>query len=298
MNSPAADTATRTLATFVAECEVPEVARSAGGATVRRSLRAAVRGGGDAVVTSAVRSCRVLGLDGDLAVPGRSERLAPYAAALVAGAAAAAGRQGDDGPAFVVATAALVCGARYGATGSDLLSAVAVGTEVAVRLGAALGPAHEAVGWDTACTLGVVGAAVASGRLAGLPADRMVHAIAYGATQAAGLRVQAGTSAGVLQAGKAAADGVEAAHVVAFGTTGPVAPLEGRRGMGALMSDGLDAGRLIGELGSTWVHVVDAGEVPEGDPGVRRGDPPGLAGLLADLEGLGSVDRLCRAAAG
>ena len=73
----------------------------------------------------------------------------------------------------------------------------------------------------------------------------------------AGLLAQAGTAALHLQRGKAAADGVEAAHLAAQDVTGPLAPLEGRRGMAALMADGLSNGEIAAELvlGETTVKT-------------------------------------------
>ena len=64
-----------------------------------------------------------------------------------------------------------------GLTGAKLLDAFLIGMEVACRLGVAIGHGHYARGWHITGTCGVVGAAVATGRLLGLDTVKMAHAI-------------------------------------------------------------------------------------------------------------------------
>lgn len=137
-----------------------------------------------------------------------------------------------------------VCAAAAAlAEGERAATAVAIGTEVADRVAAVLGPTHTAAGWDVRATAGVVGAGAAAGWLCGLDDDALRAAIGLCATQAAGTTAAAGTDAEALQLGKAAANAVEAALLGQCGFTSAAEPLEGRRGMFALMSTGSDLGR-------------------------------------------------------
>jgi 2-methylcitrate dehydratase PrpD len=124
-------------------------------------------------------------------------------------------------------------------------AATAVGYRVAELVAAALGSGHVAIGWSVAATAGTIGAAAAAGRLLGLDSVALRNMLGLAATQAAGLVAATGTDAGPLQLGKAAANAVEAALLAAGGFTSAAQPLEGRRGMVAVMTAaslvGLDA---------------------------------------------------------
>nr|EJJ01680.1 mmgE/PrpD family domain protein [Rhodococcus sp. JVH1] len=117
------------------------------------------------------------------------------------------------------------------------VTAIALGRGVAELVAAALGDKHAAEGWDMRATAGTVGAVAATGRLCGLDSDQLRNAIGLAATQAAGLLAAAGTDAEAIQVGKAAANAVEAALLAECGFTSSAAPLEGRRGLLALMTD-------------------------------------------------------------
>ncbi len=78
-------------------------------------------------------------------------------------------------------------------TGREALATFAVGFEVETRVAHAAGQTHDDAGWHVTGTSGHVGAAAAAARTMGLGAEQLEHAIAAGATQAAGLRVMAGS---------------------------------------------------------------------------------------------------------
>src|SRR5439155_26019714 len=103
--------------------------------------------------------------------------------------------------------------------GRDLLATHAVAYEVGARASLALYPDRYDAGWHMTGTTGTLGAAVAAGRLLGLDASRLGHALGLAATQAAGHREQFGAMAKSLHAGKAASNGVLAALLAARGYT-------------------------------------------------------------------------------
>jgi 2-methylcitrate dehydratase PrpD len=76
--------------------------------------------------------------------------------------------------------------------------------------------------------------------------------LSVASTQAAGHTKQLGSHTKSLHAGKAAADGVEAALLAQNGFTGPSQPIEGRRGMAALMAPSPNLGQAVDHLGSVW----------------------------------------------
>ncbi|WP_051342763.1 MmgE/PrpD family protein [Pseudonocardia spinosispora] len=128
-------------------------------------------------------------------------------------------------------------------------TAVALGYQVAAGTAAALGAGHSTAGWCVHSTAGAIGAVAAAGRLLGLEAPSLRAAFGICATQAAGITSAAGTPAGSVQLGKAAANAVEAALLARDGFTSSAQPLEGRRGMFALMSPAPDETALLAAIG-------------------------------------------------
>jgi 2-methylcitrate dehydratase PrpD len=128
-------------------------------------------------------------------------------------------------PGSGVVPAALAMAQREKASGQDLLRAVALGYDIAVRLSLSLGAADfDAAGRDThgfGCTFGA--AAVASS-LARLNAEQVRHVLAYAAQQASGVSNFAQDFEHVQKAFQYAAmparNGVTAALVVTTGWTG------------------------------------------------------------------------------
>ena len=146
-------------------------------------------------------------------------------------------------PSVGVAPAALAVGEETGATASAVRDAFLIGAEASVRAGMALGRAHYLAGFHQTATAGAFGATVAAGRLYGLDATRMRHALGLVSTRASGLKSQFGTMGKPYNAGIAAANGVEAAALAARGFTscddgfgGPQGFVETHHGEGDLMA--------------------------------------------------------------
>jgi 2-methylcitrate dehydratase PrpD len=108
--------------------------------------------------------------------------------------------------------------------------------------------------WNVATVSGIIAAVGAAARVGGLDVGRARHAFGIAATQAAGTGVTTGTPAGALASGKAASDAVEAVALAGAGFTGPAAPIEGRRGLAALIAERVVDDALVTGLGARWEH--------------------------------------------
>jgi len=146
---------------------------------------------------------------------------------------------------FAMSEIATVSGARA-------LTAFVLGFEAETRVAQASGPAHYEAGWHVTGTSGHVGAAAAAAHAAGLDPTATLHAIGAGATQAAGLRVMAGSDLKSLHPAKAAQDGVVSALLARAGLTASTQPLEGSYGYLEVMSSAAEPERLTADLGQTW----------------------------------------------
>ena len=148
--------------------------------------------------------------------------------------------------------AALAVAERVGADGRSALAASVLGMEITCRIGMAVHPAHYNEGWHITGTCGVFGAAAASGRLLGMDADRMAHALGVAGAQASGLRVSFGSMTKPLHPGRSAQSGVLAALLASRGFTSTTEILEGRRGFAEVYSAESDLGRATDRLGDHW----------------------------------------------
>jgi 2-methylcitrate dehydratase PrpD len=147
---------------------------------------------------------------------------------------------------------AFAIGEEAGKSGRDLLTSVALGIEVCCRMCNAVYPWHYDLGWHITGTMGVFGAAVASGKIAGLDTDGLVAAMGIAGTQAAGVREAFGTMTKPMHAGRAAQAGVVATLLARGGFTAATTILEGRRGVAQVMSSDRDLSRATAGLGQDW----------------------------------------------
>jgi 2-methylcitrate dehydratase PrpD len=135
----------------------------------------------------------------------------------------------------------VVCAAATALADDDYSPAVPVAVAAGVRAAALvesrLIAATDPAGWSVPTVSAVIGAGVAAGLMLRLPSAGLRHTLGICATQAAGLHAAAGTDAGPLQAGKAAFNAVEAAHLARLGFTSSGDALDGRRALFALFAD-------------------------------------------------------------
>jgi len=281
------------LATFAATLtygELPTAMVNIAVEAIAEVLRGAAGGWEDEALQQLFDVVAPLNSVPEATVVGRRTHLgAGYAALLNAAAAQAAGELGarsvERQVADVVAAAAIAVAEFSTAEPADLLVGIVAGLETAARISLALGSSHTERGWRVAGTAGRVGAAVAASRTLRRSPEDHLAAIAFAATQAAGFAIGSGVSVPALVAGRAANDGVESAVVAAVGLIGDPLPLEGRRGLLALVSDGADATELAREIGVAW-----RAKLASPNDGVQRDDALfGAALHLSDSGDLAAV---------
>src|SRR5712671_3225367 len=151
-----------------------------------------------------------------------------------------------------VLAALLALAERTPVSGAELMLAYAVGFEAGVRSGRTA-PGHHRGGWHLTGTLGSIAAGGACGRLIGLDAQRLTHAIGIAATQAGGMQQNRGTMCKSFHAGKAAANGVLAALLAERGFDSSQEIIEGKRGFARIYSDVATPEQLTQGLGDGWL---------------------------------------------
>lgn len=160
-------------------------------------------------------------------------------------------------PAAPVIPVALAMAEREGASGRELLTAIVVGYEVAIRVGEAMGPSHYQF-WHTTGTCGTFGAAAAAGKILGLSKPELAMALGCAGTQAAGLWefLVDGAMSKQLHPAKAAADGLLAALLAEQGFTAASRIFEGEKGFCRAMAKESDLGRLTQGLGTAPLRIL------------------------------------------
>ena len=164
-------------------------------------------------------------------------------------------------PSSSVVPAALAVAELTGASGSELLAAVAVGDEIAVRLGmASYDPEIKNSiffenGLHATSIIGTLASAAAAAMLLGLSDEDVSHAIGIAASMGAGILEANRTGGSVkrIHCGWAAHSGITAAMFARGGLTGPPTVLEGRFGFFRAYSDGrFEADAILDRLGTVW----------------------------------------------
>jgi 2-methylcitrate dehydratase PrpD len=185
----------------------------------------------EAVVTS-VRGA------GDVPVPGRARRADLLDAAFLGGTAAH-GIELDDGYRHgsahcgcVVVPAVLATAYQRRAGGAAVIEAIVAGYETNIALARACHPDLRQRGFHPTSAVGPFGAAMATAKLRGLPAERFGDALGIAASSAAGLFafVNGGADIKRLHAGHAAREGLQAALLAEQGVEGPPGVIEARDG--------------------------------------------------------------------
>jgi 2-methylcitrate dehydratase PrpD len=164
-------------------------------------------------------------------------------------------------PSATVVPACLAAGQMVGASGHEVVVAIAVGLEICVRLGMA-GYDEKARnsryfdrGQHATSICGASGAAASVASLLGLGVDGVAHAMGVAVSMAGGV-IEANRTGGTVKrihCGWGAHAAISAAQLVHFGITGPPTVLEGRFGFFRAYLDGeYDAHAVTDGLGETW----------------------------------------------
>ena len=237
---------------------LPPVAIEAANRSMTDWLGTAIRGAAEPLA-GALHA--VIGAAGGLpqaTVVGRGPRTSALYASLANGAQSHALDFDDTHlPSIVhgaapVAPVVLALGEWRHLSGAQALTAFIAGFEVETRLGRVLGRSLADRGWHVTGLLGHFGAAAAAGKLLGLDAAQLAHALGIAGTQAAGLEQSFGTMSKPLHPGKAAMNGLLAALLAREGFTGATAMLDGPTGLGATFLGIADLGAAVEDLGKRF----------------------------------------------
>src|SRR5690606_12737105 len=191
-------------------------------------------------------------------VIGTGRRAGAFDAALLNGTAGT-GLELDEGnlfanaghPGIQVVPAALALAQELGASGAALEVAVALGYEICARI---YGAAEPRVSLHPHGTFGVIGAAVAAGKLKSFDAEQMLHLINCAATMGMATSRNAiieGATVRNIFTGHSGYMGLMAAQLVECGFTGEadgVYQIYGR-----LLSESFDRDQVVEGLGSDWL---------------------------------------------
>ncbi|HEY3109421.1 MAG TPA: MmgE/PrpD family protein [Chloroflexota bacterium] len=163
------------------------------------------------------------------------------------------------GPAAVVPSAIAV-GERVGASGAELLAAIALGLDVGARTSLAIGPrALYRRGLHPSCIAGAFGVAAAAAHLLRLEPARLRIALGLAGTQASGLlawETDPSEHSRPFNPGIAARNGVTAALLASQGFGGPPDIYQGKFGAFGAWSDQPEPELLIERLGRRW-HALE-----------------------------------------
>ena len=127
-------------------------------------------------------------------------------------------------------------------TGPELCEAHAIGTEVMIRMGQAIGFRHYELGFHSTATMGVFGATAAVARLLRLDLAETSAALAIAASLACGLRLNFGSMVKPIHVGIAAANALRAVALARAGVEASRAELFGPGGVFEALSGGTQIG--------------------------------------------------------
>ena len=141
-------------------------------------------------------------------------------------------------------------------SGKGFLTAFLAGFEVECKIAEAIRPDHYKKGFHTSGTVGTFGAAMAAGKLLGLSASPLCHALGTSASMASGIRANFGTMMKPVHVGRAAFNGVCAALWAADGFEACPEGLDGPWGFFQVTGGGFDPEKIAGSFGKP--HTIMA----------------------------------------
>jgi 2-methylcitrate dehydratase PrpD len=193
---------------------------------------------------------------GNIAVPGRARRADLLDAAFLGGTAAHGielddgYRQGSVHPGCTVVPTLLALTQDRRTSGKALIEALVAGYETVTAIGRACHPELRQRGFHPTGAVAVLGAAMAAGKLRGLPREGLANALGIAASSAAGLFafVNGGADIKRLHAGHAAREGLQAALLAEQSVEGPPRIIEARDGFLQTLAFGRGASPRVIEL--------------------------------------------------
>ncbi|MCE9661026.1 MAG: MmgE/PrpD family protein [Burkholderiales bacterium] len=195
-----------------------------------------------------------------VSLPWTPERYRPDDACLLLGTAAHVLDYDDVSmiavchPSVPIFTALYVLAQQTALTGAQFIDAFAIGTEILIRSGEAMGFRHYDLGFHATATLGTLGATAACARTLNLSPVQTNHALAIAASMSSGVRENFGTMVKSLHVGIAAGSGLRAARLAQAGVEGADDVLNGRG----------------------WLHAFSGGQSEQWPKAVVLGTPYAL----------------------
>lgn len=251
---------TRTLAKYIVDSKIdsiPDAIKHEAARALLNWCACAVGGARHETVDNALAAVKAFSGSPQASVLGRKEKLDILNAALLNGISSHVLDFDDTHveaihPSAPVWPALLALAEWKGVSGSDLIHAYILGVEVECRIGLSVVPEHYAIGWHITGTVGVFGAAAASGKILGLNEQQMTWALGIAATQSSGLREMFGSMCKCLHPGRAAQNGLQAAFLAINNFTSSDKAIEAQRGFGHVMSTKFNPEMITNNLGMTY----------------------------------------------
>jgi 2-methylcitrate dehydratase PrpD len=182
-----------------------------------------------------------------------------------------------------VATSAVAVGELAASSGADVLAAIVLGYEAAGRVGEACSPglARRGIHPVVLCTFG---AAAAAARVLRLDGEQTGNALALAATSASGLLASTDGWTREYQAGRAVADGTDAALAAAAGYRASAELVDGPGGALFTLAGECDPAALARDLGADWDIETELGIK------MRPGGYPFAAAVEAAIDAAARAD--------
>lgn len=258
------------------------------------------------------RAAGLWGPDSGATVLGTGQRLPAESAALINGSLAQALEMDDKHgsslarPGSTVIPAALAVAECRDRSVGQLLTSVAAGYEVMIRLGFVAGKRFLARGYHTSSLIGGFGAVAAIGNLEQLTPEEITDALGIAGTFASGIQesTRTGSTSKVLHGGWGAHAGILATDLARSGITGPDSVFEGPFGFFnthlAPIEGALDWQTAAAGLGTRW-YLPDTAIKPYPCCQLLHAFIVGIKELLIDLARanvtVADIDRItCRLA--
>jgi len=258
---------TRTLARYVVNArlgDLPTPVREHAVRTFLNWLGCAVGSCRHEAVDIAIKAMSPFLGPAQASVLGRTERVDVINAALLNGISSHVFDFDDTHlktvihPAGPVASAIFALAEYRPVNGAEFVHALALGVEVECRIGNAVYPDHYQVGWHITGSVGVFGAAAATGKLLGLDEQQMVWALGIASSQPVGMREQFGSMTKSFHPGRAAQNGLTAALLAAQGYTSSEQGIEAKRGWANVTSTKQDYNEIIEGLGERYESALNS----------------------------------------
>jgi 2-methylcitrate dehydratase PrpD len=257
----AATDVTRILAKYVVAGrpdDIPAPVRKEAARTLLNWVGCAIGGSRNEAVDIAVSALSPFFGPAQASLLGRKERMDIHHAALINGISSHVLDFDDTHlrtiihPAGPVVSAILALSEYQPVRGIDFLNALVLGVETECRIGNAVYPAHYDAGWHITGTVGVFGAAAATGKLLGLSEQQMVWALGIAAVQPVGLREMFGTMTKSFHPGRAAQNGLTAAFLASRNFTSSDHGIEAKSGWANVLSPQRNYAEITEKLGQTY----------------------------------------------